>query len=313
MERHERAVRVQRPGDHDAEGLDSPRERGAPGGAQRVRDVLSRGDGGWNRKEKRRRTAVRAVARLLRGDATRRADMDRRQRRGLEPLAGVAAHGAHPGRDRSRLLRRRRRRFLRQPRRGAHDAVVPDRDLLPVLPRARASGHETSRAVAVRGAVHRADSRGDSPAVPAHAVSVHVVRRGAPRWRSRDATAVVRVSERSARGGERGRVHARPRAARSPGHDAGRELRGGVFTRGGVVRLRHERDARGTEDVFSRGDARRHAHVRARGARHRPQGSRASKHARDDARPVHDRRRPGREREVRVRGGVPRRRKKLRV
>ena len=56
---------VQRPGGDDAEGPHTRRGRGAQGGAQRVRHVLSRGDRGGHPKTERR-AAVRALPRVLR-------------------------------------------------------------------------------------------------------------------------------------------------------------------------------------------------------------------------------------------------------
>mmetsp|Transcript_251 Transcript_251/g.1042 ORF Transcript_251/g.1042 Transcript_251/m.1042 type:complete len:295 (-) Transcript_251:970-1854(-) len=195
VERHERALRVQRPGDYHAQGPHARRRHGgAQGGAQRVRYVLPRGDGaGFAYAEKRRgnRTSSRPLACFFRRVAARRPGLDRGQRRGLGPLKSQHSHDTHVGRRRPHLVRRRRRRLLRRPRPRARHAVVPARCVLPFFPGSRALGHETARALDVRRAVHRFHTKRHPTTVRAHAVSVHFVRGGAPHGRARVKSDVV--------------------------------------------------------------------------------------------------------------------------
>ncbi len=108
VERHERAVRVQRARDDHAQGQRAPRRLGAPRRAQSQRhDLPQRHPAGAAVAQARRAApAVRADARLLRRLAAPGRHVDRRQPGLVGPPGRRRAHAAEPGRGGLPLRRR---------------------------------------------------------------------------------------------------------------------------------------------------------------------------------------------------------------
>ena len=143
-------------------------------------------------RDEGRRASFRALARLLRRHATRGSiwtgDNAADHLRVSVPMtlaagsAGLTWSGADVGRP-----------LPDNPGRRADDAVVPARDLLPLLPRPRCT---STRNVANRGpsgGAHRAHSRRHPSQVPTHALPLHPLRGGEPGIPGR-APAVVQSS-----------------------------------------------------------------------------------------------------------------------
>ena len=161
------------------------------------------------------------------------------------------------------------------------------------------------------GGAHRAHSRRHPSQVPTHALPLHPLRGGEPRGISGRAPAVVRVPGRPLRVRARGRAHARPGDSRPPGAPPGRRDGARLLTRGALVRFRHGRRRQRARDVRSTRHRGRLSDVRARRIRHRATRQSATKRRRDARRSVRRRRRAGRTRRG-ARRGVPRRRREPR-
>ena len=246
---------------------------------------------------------------FFRRDAANRPDLDRRQRRGLGPPQGVDPDADDARADGPHVLGSGRRRFLRQSRRRAHDAVVPDRNLLPLLPRARATWR---RSDASRGCFGSDATRTIRDAIrrryqlmpylytlfeAAHREGSPVLR---PLWYEFPDDPSVWAREDA--------VMLGPRDPGSSGAGTGRRRRRRRAPRGCLVRFRHRRVSRRAQALEVPRHHRRRPHVR-QGRTHRPTARQTEAVHRGDAtRSPHARGRARRRRRRRRRGVLGRRR-----
>jgi hypothetical protein len=126
MERHERAVHVQRARGDVPEGRASPRRRRAPPAAQPVRQPAAPGHlPGPAAARRQPHAALRPHALHVRGVAALGRRLDGRQQGRLGPPQGLHPHVPLLRRGGHGLLRLGRGRLLRQPGRRAHGPLVP--------------------------------------------------------------------------------------------------------------------------------------------------------------------------------------------
>mmetsp|Transcript_18956 Transcript_18956/g.75586 ORF Transcript_18956/g.75586 Transcript_18956/m.75586 type:complete len:408 (+) Transcript_18956:993-2216(+) len=259
VERHERAVGVQRARSDHAQDRRVPRRRRAPRVAQPVRRLLPPRDRGGSRATRssdaarqssgdcaaarddaasrttRRPPPVRADAVVFRGLAAVGGRVDGRQRRALGPPRDRGAHAALAVDVRLLVRRRRRGRLLRRPRARAHGALDRGGGVHAVLPRPRAPRRQAPRAVVLRRAVDAAVAGRHRRPLRASAVLVLDLRESTVRGRPGHAAALGRLPRRPGVPRDRRRLARRRRPPRQARRRAGRRRGRRLLPRGLLV------------------------------------------------------------------------------